>query len=154
MATQNSNIMEHKKNPKKDINSRSGVYFAFGLVLVLLLAFVALEWKTYDTKYDPDIGMNTLDEVIYEDAPIFVLENLPPPPPPIVPTDIEIVENEDPVEETIIETSETNQDTEIITNGDIILIEHETEPEVNWISIEEVPVFPGCENEQDKRSLF
>ena len=40
--------MELKKNPRKDINKRSGLYFAFGLVLVMLLSYVALEWKTYE----------------------------------------------------------------------------------------------------------
>lgn len=146
--------MELKKNPKKDINTRSGVYFAFGLVLVLLLAFVALEWKTYDTSYNPDIGINAIDDTIHENAPIFIPENLPPPPPPIVPAEIEIVEDEVPVEETIIETTETDQDTEVLSKDDLYIIENEPEPEVNWINIEEVPVFPGCENEKDKRACF
>ena len=54
--------MELKKNPKKDINNRSGVYFAIGLVAVMLLAYVALEWKTYEKSetYAGDLWKNLL----------------------------------------------------------------------------------------------
>lgn len=146
--------MELKKNPKKDINNRSGVYFAIGLVTVMLLAYVALEWKTYETDYHADNGMNVIADDIEEDAPIFQLETPPPPKVPVIPTEIEVVENEDPVEETFIEAIDTNQDTEVLDNDSLTIIDDEPEPDVNWVTIEEVPVFPGCENETDKRACF
>lgn len=146
--------MELKKNPEKDINTRSGVYFAIGLVVVMLLAFVALEWKTYQTEYDINIGMDTVDDDVIEDAPIFQL--VPPPPlkVPVIPAEIEIAEDEDPVIETVIDATEPNQDTKVLEVSDINVLDHEPEPEVNWVTIEEVPVFPGCENETDKRACF
>lgn len=146
--------MELKKNPKKDINNKSGVYFAIGLVTVMLLAYVALEWKTYETDYDINIGMNELDDDVSEDAPIFQLATPPPPKVPTIPTKIEVVEDEDPVEETFIEAVDPNQDTEVLDHETISVIEDEPEPEVNWVTIEEVPVFPGCENASDKRACF
>ncbi len=146
--------MELKKNPKKDINNRSGVYFAIGLVAVMLLAYIALEWKTYETDYDPNIGMNEVDQEIIEDAPIFQLAPPPPPKVPVVPIEIEIVEDEDPVIETLIDATEPNQDTEVLDVDDIDVLDIDIEPEVNWVTIQEVPIFPGCENATDKRACF
>ena len=145
--------MELKKNPKKDVTKRSGVFFAIGLVTVMLMAYVALEWKTYETAYNPDIGMNDVDNTIIEEAPIFKLET-PPPPVPVIPMEIEIAEDEDPVVETLIEATEPNQDTEILDVDDITIIDDTPEPEVSWVTIEEVPIFPGCENKKDKRACF
>lgn len=146
--------MELKKNPKNDLNKRSGVYFAIGLLTVLLLAYVALEWKTYETTYHPDTGMNVIEDDIEEDVPIFQLETPPPPIVPVIPTQIEVVEDEDPVKETFIEANDPNQNTEVLDNDSLTIIDDEPEPEVNWITIEEVPVFPGCENAEDKRACF
>ena len=146
--------MEPKKNPQKDLNKKSSMYFVFGLLLVLAMVFIALEWKTYDTIYDFDIGLNKADKTIIEEAPIFKLEIIQPPKPPILPTEIEIVEDNDPIEETLIETTEANPDTEILEASDIEVIDVPVEVDVNWVTIEEVPVFPGCENEKDKRACF
>mgnify|MGYP003637466027 CR=1 FL=1 len=146
--------MEPKKNPQKDLNKKSSMYFVFGLLLVLAMVFIALEWKTYDTIYDFDIGLNKADKTIIEEAPIFKLEIIQPPKPPVMPTEIEIVEDNDPIEETLIETTEANPDTEILEASDIEVIDVPVEVDVNWVTIEEVPVFPGCENEKDKRACF
>ncbi|MFD0799338.1 energy transducer TonB [Maribacter chungangensis] len=146
--------MKLKKNPKKDINKRSGVYFAIGLVTVMLLSYIALEWKTYDISYNPDIGMNQLDEPLDEKAPVFILETPPPPPSPVIPIEIEIVKDEDPIKESIIAIIEPDQNTEIPENHTFNIIEDEPEPDVTWINIEEAPIYPGCENETDKRDCF
>lgn len=146
--------MELKKNPKKDLNKKSGQYFLFGLLMVLMLVFIALEWKSYDTLDDYDVALNNIDDPITEDVPVFELEAIPPPALPVVPTKIEVVENEDSIIETIIETSESSQDTQIMEVSDIVVEEVEEEVNVNWVTIEEVPIFPGCEKEEDKRACF
>lgn len=146
--------MEPKKNPKNDLNKKSGQYFLFGLLMVLILVFIALEWKTYDSLADYDVALNNIDESIIEDVPVFELEVPPPPALPVVPIEIEVVENEDPIIETIIETTESSQDTPIMEVSDIIIEEVEEEVKVSWITIEEVPIFPGCEKEGDKRACF
>ena len=146
--------MKPKKNPQKDLNKKSSMYFVFGLLLVLAMVFVALEWKTYDAIYDFDIGLNKADKTIIEEATIFKLEIIQPPKPPVVPTEIEIVEDNDPIKETLLKTTEANPDTEILEASDIEVIDVPVEVDVNWVTIEEVPVFPGCENEKDKRACF
>jgi len=146
--------MEPKKNPKKDLNRNQGVYFVLGLLLSLLLTFTALEWKTFETTYDPNIALNQIDETIDEEPPIFQLQTPPPTPPPVVPTEIEIVEDEDPIVETIIESTETNQEDNILEVNDIEVDEIDEPEEISFMLIEDVPVFPGCEDEKDKRACF
>ena len=38
--------MQVKKNPSADLNRNSGLYFVFGLAVVLFVTWRALEWKT------------------------------------------------------------------------------------------------------------
>ena len=146
--------MKPKKNPKKELGRNSSLYFVSGLLLVLLLTFVALEWKTYDTLHDYDVAKNTVDEPIVEEVPVFELEVIPPPTVPVVPTEIEIVKDEDPIIETGVASTESSQDQPIMEVSDIMVREVEEEVNVNWITIEEVPIFPGCEKEADKRACF
>ena len=146
--------MAPKKNPSKDLNRKSGLYFVIGLMLVLLMAFIALEWKTYDDGHDYDLSLNVEDD-INEDVPITVHFKNPPPPPPVqAPPVIDVREDDDDVVEDVIASSESNEDKEVIEVQDVEFDEVEEDVDVNWISIEEVPVFPGCENAEDKRACF
>src|SRR5680860_1878628 len=147
--------MEPKKNPKKDLNRKSGLYFAIGLLLVLLMAFVALEWKTYDNGHTYDISLNITDELI-EEVPITLQIKTPPPPKQIqAPPVIEVVEDEREVIEDVIESSETDQEDEILKVEDIAVDDtEEPDPIVSFMVIEDVPVFPGCEDAKDKRACF
>ena len=146
--------MEPKKNPKKDLNRNQDVYFVVGLLLSLLLTFTALEWKTYKSSYDPNIALNQVDDSIDEEVPIFELKTTPPPKPPVIPIEIEIVVDEDPVKETIIESTETSQEDNILEVSDIEVDEIDEPDEFSFMVIEDVPVFPGCEDEKDKRACF
>ncbi|WP_291966607.1 energy transducer TonB [Maribacter sp.] len=146
--------MRPKKNPQKDLNKKSGLFFVVGLLLVLAMVYTALEWKSFDPIYEIDISMNDVDPSIEEDAPIFQLEVIPPPKPPVLPTEIEIIEDDDPIEETEVIAIEITPDTEVVDISDFEVEEVPEEVKVNWITIEEVPVFPGCENEKDKRACF
>lgn len=145
--------MELKKNPKKDINNRSGVYFAIGLVAVMLLAYVALEWKTYEKSDSYAHELSTPDDIIDEEhVEKFIVEK--PKIKPILPPEIEIVEDDPEIIESEILSTEADPETEIIDLEDLDIIDNDPEPDVNWVTIEEVPVFPGCENEKDKRACF
>lgn len=146
--------MEVKKNPKKDLNRNSGMYFIAGLAMVLALTYVALEWKTFYGNKLYDVSQN-VEQELEEEVPIFQLETPPPPPPPpAAPDVIEIVDDEDPIEETIIESSESNEEKEIIKVEDVSFEEVSEDITVPFSVIEDVPVFPGCENEKDKRACF
>lgn len=146
-------MMELKKNPKKDLNKSSGLFFATGMALVLAMTYFAFEWKTFYSNTDYDTSMNVEDELI-EENPIFTLETPPPPPPPPAdPIIIEVVPDDPEIEETVIATTETNQE-EVIKYEDIEVATVIEELDIPFAVIENVPVFPGCENESDKRSCF
>jgi len=57
--------MRPKKNPKKDLNSKRMFYFILGLLLILALIYVALEWKTEDDNEGYDIGTSAGSESIF-----------------------------------------------------------------------------------------
>lgn len=141
--------MEPKKNPKADVSRNSSIYFAVGLALMLLITNLTINFKTYD-KAVIDIGEVSMDEFQDEEIPITQQELLPPPPPPppAAPEVIEIVEDEVEVEETVIESTETSQEEEIVEVEDVQVEEVEEDIEVPFSVIENVPVFPGCENKK------
>ena len=146
--------MEVKKSKKADLNKNSGLYFVLGLALVMVLVYVALEWKTYDEANNYDISLN-VEDMLDEEVPMTEqIKPPPPPPPPAAPEVIEVVEDEEEVEETIIESTETSQEEEIIEVEDIEVEEVEEDIEVPFAVIEDVPVFPGCESASDKKACF
>ena len=146
--------MKPKKNPKKDINRNRSVYFLLGLLLVLMLTLAAFEWKTYDNTYNYDISMNIEDELV-EDIPITIQFKTPPPPAPLqAPPIIEIIDDDDEQIEDEIISSETDQEEPILEVSDIEVFDEDVPDEISFMVIEDVPVFPGCENEKDKRACF
>lgn len=146
--------MEPKKNPKADLTRNSGLYFAIGLALVMFLAWQGLEWKKYDKDEAFDYKLDVDDE-LEEEIPITEMLKTPPPPPPppAAPEVIEVVEDEEEVEETVIESTETSQD-EVIEVEDVVEVEEPVDVDVPFAVIEDVPVFPGCEDAKDKRACF
>ena len=138
--------MEPKKNPKADLNRNSVLFLQLGLILVLLITWQAIEWKTYD-KEDIDIGQVSMDQLDEEDVPITEMQNQPPPPPPPPPAPeiIEVVEDDEEIEEDVIESTETNLD-EIVEVQEVVEAPVEEEvADVPFAVIEQVPIFPGCE---------
>ena len=136
--------MEPKKNPKKDLNRNSNLYFISGMALVMLLTYIALEWKTYDRPNEYDLSLNIEDELM-EDVPITEhLKTPPPPKPPVAPPVIEVVADEENIEESVIESTEANQE-EPVDVDSIIVNEFDADIPIPFSVIEEVPIFPGCE---------
>lgn len=152
--------MQVKKNPQADISRNSSLFFAIGLNIMLFITWQALEFKTYD-KSTIDIGILDLEAEVEEEIPITNINTPPPPPPPAIVTEaLQIVEDVEDIEETIIESTETNQNDRIadavVTVRDVAVKEVEEEVEVPFAIIEDVPVFPGCENvsKAQKRTCF
>ncbi|NNK81825.1 MAG: energy transducer TonB [Flavobacteriaceae bacterium] len=149
--------MEPKKNPKADVSRNGVIYFSVGLLLMLFVAYSAINYKTYD-KQVIDIGQ--LNVELEEEEEIPITEQLqtppPPPPPPAAVEVIEIVEDEEEIEETVIESTETDQDEEILEIEEVEIEEVEEDIEVPFAVIENVPVYPGCEkgNNNQKRKCM
>ncbi|MBT8255432.1 MAG: energy transducer TonB [Bacteroidia bacterium] len=140
--------MTHKKNPQADLGNWRNVFLLAGLALMLLISWRAVEHKTYDQT---DLAGDVLDvgDDLEEEIPITqqLTPPPPPPPPPPAPEVIEVVEDEEEVEETIIESTETNQNEEIVEIEEIEEVEEEEIADVPFAVIENVPIYPGCENE-------
>jgi protein TonB len=109
-----------KKNPKADLSKNSTTYFLIGLVLILFLTWRGIELKTYER----DVELDRLSVMNHED--------------------------EEEVEETVIESTETDQE-EIIEIEEIEVEEEVEDVEVPFAIIENIPVFPGCEKVSKKR---
>ena len=149
--------MKPKKNPKVDLTKNSSLYFAIGLAAVLFISWQVIEWKTYDKSGYGYEALNVEDE---DDEEVPITEQLktpppPPPPPPPAPEVIEIVEDEEEVEETVIESTETDQE-EIVEIEDIEVEDDFEDVDVPFAVIEDVPIYPGCERvaKSERRNCF
>jgi protein TonB len=138
--------MEPKKNPQANVGRNSSLYFAIGLALMLFLTNFAINYKTYD-KSAIDIGQLNLDQELDEEIPITeqIQTPPPPPPPPAAPEVIQVVEDEEEVVETVIESTESDQEQKIVKVEAVQVADMDEDIEVPFSVIENVPVFPGCE---------
>lgn len=152
--------MQVKKNPKADLNRNSGLYFVIGLTIVLFLTWRALEFKVYE-KEDFVVEAMNVAEDIKEDVPVTEhIKTPPPPPPPSAPEIIEIVDDTEEIEETIIESTEMSQETVIdapMEVDEVVVVEEEEEVSVPFSVIENVPIYPGCEDKttnEERKACF
>jgi len=140
--------MEPKKNPNADVGRNSALYFTIGLALMLFLTNYAINHKTYD-KSNFQLGQVAVDDDMEEEVIITQAPDIPPPPPPppaAAPDVIEVVKDDEEVEETVIESTETDQEEVIAEVEDVAVEEVEEDIEVPFAVIENVPIFPGCES--------
>lgn len=142
--------MKPKKNLNVEVGRNSSLYFALGLNVMLLITYLGLELKSYETSEVSIESVQMIDE-FQEDIPITDLNMPPPPPPPPVfstPETITIVEDSKDIEETVLESTETSQEERIeepvIQVEDVKIQEVEEEISVPFSVVEKVPVFPGC----------
>ena len=154
--------MEIKKDPKSNLENYSKLFMQLGLVLALFITYIAIENKTYDKQYDELAGAEMGTDV--EEETIVMTPPPPPPPPPPpsappppTPEKIEVVEDDKDIEETIIETTETDE-AEAVEVEEIEEVEEEEVviEDVPFSIIEEIPVFPGCDkgSKADKKKCF
>lgn len=116
-------MVEIKKNPKVDLQKKSGLFLSIGLVLSLLFVITAFEWKFYDDASMVDLNAPTEE---FEDLMDIPQTEQPPPPPPKV-QQPEIIEVPD--EEEIEEEIEVDLDVEITEETVIEDVVFEEAPE-------------------------
>jgi protein TonB len=138
--------MQVKKNPKANLEIYTKLFMQLGLVLALLIVYLAIEKKTYD-RVIAELGpanYNAQDE-----EQTIEIEQVKPPeqqaPPPPAPDKIEIVEDEKEVEETVIKSTESNEKEAIkITKIVEVNLDEDIMEDVPFAIIEDVPIYPGC----------
>lgn len=139
--------MKPKKNAKADLQKKSNLFLSLGLIAALLASLLLIEWKTYDKKEftKEQVFMDAPEEEI---IPITEPMNTPPPKLPVIPDVIDVVKDPEAKEDEI-ESTEIGLD-DIVEPEEIV--EHKPEEKVETVPftlIEDVPLFPGCEELKD-----
>ncbi|SDS48204.1 outer membrane transport energization protein TonB [Polaribacter sp. KT25b] len=153
--------MEIKKNPKQQLENYSKIFMQIGLVLTLYITYACMEYKTYDMDNTSNLGVVNMIDEMQEDIPIVEIKKVEPPkqndPPPTI-EKIKVVEDDLKVEETIIESTETDEGQAVVVNTqDIVEVEEveEVVEDIPFILIEDVPVYPGCKgNNKELKDCF
>lgn len=142
--------MKSRKTSKADLENKRGLFRDLGLVVGLLAIYVMFSWKTYPPKVEGLEITGTNDEemiIPITQPPVEV----PPPPPEAPPEVLEIVEDEVEIEEIEFESTEVTEETEIALIEEIPEASDEI---MTFVSVENKPVFPGCENEATEEARF
>lgn len=148
-------IMEIKKNENAKLENYSKLFLQLGLVLSLLIVYLGMEYKVYEREIDSLQGVMT-EEVMEEIIPITerIEQVKPPPPPPPAPEVIEIVQDQAEIEETVLESTETDESEAVeieITDIEEVVEDEDIIEEVPFAVIEEAPIYPGCKGSKAQR---
>jgi len=135
--------MQIKKSPQASLEDKKLTYVLIGLVFVLSVCYVALEWTEKEvTKYEvADTDFQFEEEIEIQQTSQDVT---PPPPPPAV-QEVEVLNVvEDDVETEEIEiNTEDQKDVEVVIQAPVEVVEEEEEEEVVFVIVEDMPEFPG-----------
>ena len=134
--------MQVKKSEKASLENDKIIYVLMGLVFVLSLCYVALEWTEREvTKYEV-----TDTEFLFEEEVEIqqTSQETPPPPPPPAVQEVEVLNVvEDNVETETIEVSTEENETEVVIAAPVEAPVEEEEEEVVFVVVESMPEFPG-----------
>lgn len=135
--------MQLKKSPQANLEDKRFTYLLMGLVFVLSVCYVALEWTEREvTKYE----VADMDFLIEEEIEIQqTTQETPPPPPPPVVQEVEVLNVvEDDVETEEIEiNTEDDKDVEVVIQAPVEVVEEEEEEDVVFVIVEDMPEYPG-----------
>ena len=135
--------MQVKKSEKASLEKDKLVYVLMGLVFVLSLVYVALEWTEREvTKYE----VTDTDFLFEEEVEIQqTSQETPPPPPPPAVQEVEVLNVvEDNVETESIEVNaEDDKAEEVVIAAPVEAPVEEEEEEVVFVVVESMPEFPG-----------
>jgi len=134
--------MQVKKSEKASLEHDKLIYVLMGLVFVLSLVYVALEWTEREvTKYEV-----TDTEFLFEEEVEIqqTTQETPPPPPPPAVQEVEVLNVvEDNVETETIEVTTEETETEVVIAAPVEAPVEEEEEEVVFVVVESMPEFPG-----------
>ena len=134
--------MQVKKSENASLEKDKLVYVLMGLVFVLSLVYVALEWTEREvTKYEV-----TDTEFLFEEEVEIqqTSQETPPPPPPPAVQEVEVlnvVEDNVETESNEVNTEETEE--EVVIAAPVEAPQEEEEEEVVFVVVESMPEFPG-----------
>ena len=138
--------MEEKKSPKANLENKKLMFIQIGMIISLLVAWLAFEHKSYD-KREIDPSLLTREVVIDEEMVEITKQEEQKPQPVEMPkqtTQLEIVQDDVEVED--IEINADVDQNEVIDDYVPVEVEEEdvSEQEIFQI-VEEMPAYPGGE---------
>ncbi|MBR7022227.1 MAG: TonB family protein [Bacteroidales bacterium] len=136
--------MEEKKSPKANLENKKVMFTQIGLIISLLIAWMAFEHKSYDKReIDPSLLRQT--EVVEEEMVEITKQEEPKPQPVEVPkqtTQLEIVEDDVEVEDIEI-NAEVDQAEVIEEYVPVEVVEEDVVEQEIFQIVEEMPAYPG-----------
>ena len=138
--------MEEKKSPKANLENKKLMFIQIGMVISLLIAWLAFEYKNYDKR---EIDESLLNREIVEDLEMTEItkqeEQKPQPVElPKQTTQLEIVQDDVEVEDIEI-NAEVDQQEVIEEYVPVEVEEEEVQEQEIFQIVEEMPSFPGGE---------
>ena len=138
--------MEEKKSPKANLENKKLMFMQIGLIISLLIAWLAFEHKSYDKREIDESLLNR--EVVLDEEMVEITKQEEQKPQPVEApqqtTQLEIVDDD-------VETEDLNINAEVEQNEVIeeyvapeVVEEEVVEQEIFQI-VEEMPAFPGGE---------
>lgn len=136
--------MKTKKSSKLDLNKKSLLFFQLGLIVILFISWQSIEYKIYDEGTKIEERISAEKQLIEENIVLRIPTETPPRKVVAKTPDIEIVPDDTPTRDEIFELV-TKDPVIPIEAGEIKFVEKKEDIVFLSNTVEEVPVFPGCE---------
>lgn len=138
--------MEAKKTPKANLEKRKGLYFEIGMVSILVIVLLIINFKSYANEVK-EVSMRTAESEIEDVIMNTQEEEKTPPPPPEEPeqvvTDLKIVDNNTETVDIMVDAGDDmNKAQQEFVKVEVEEEEEEEEEQI-WTVVEEDPEFPG-----------
>jgi len=143
--------MQLKKNPKADLAKQSGLFFAIGFAAISGFTLWGFEAKMQN-KDNLSYQYAVNDKAVIEEDPVAIELPTPEmpqqtPPPPVLTQEIEVIENDKPVEEVLIGNTDPSDPTPLAPGSITVVPDVEEEKiELPFAVIEDKPLFQECKN--------
>ena len=143
--------MQLKKNPKADLAKQSGLFFAIGFAAISGFTLWGFEAKMQN-KDNLSYQYAVNDKAVIEEDPVAIELPTPEmpqqtPPPPVLTQEIEVIENDKPVEEVLIGNTDPSDPTPLAPGSIPVVPDVEEEKiELPFAVIEDKPLFQECKN--------
>jgi protein TonB len=147
--------MHVKKNPRKDLNRKSQLYFQIGLIFVLFLTYLSFEFKTSNSEIS-SVYYGDTEMLMEPEIPIIEIQKPEPPAQPKQPEKIDVRPDDDDIIEVDILPQDVTQDTPVAKVEEIPFEDPIEDVKVPYDFVEQIPLFPGCEKvvKNQQRACF
>ena len=147
--------MQIKKYPNAVLENYSKLFIQLGLVLSLFMVYEFIKMRSYPEPVK-DLAGSVLNMEDDEESIVIIPKEVPvkPPAKTVLPDIIVQVDDQIEMDETLLESTETDESEaiSITIESEIseVVEEEEIIEDVPFIIIEEVPIFPGCTGNRDE----